>query len=242
MDLEKFSRNILLNEIDVSGQQSICNTSVLCIGCGGLASFVLPLLVASGIKKLSILDFDTIEKSNLPRQIMFTDDDISKPKVDVAKYFLRGRRKECIINAIQKKHDFADNLIQDCDIIVDLTDSKSSRLFCNNLSLKYKKPFFTGSAQGFVGHVYSFANHLSNFPCYECLFGAEEANSEINCNNAGVFSPVVEIIGGLISSNILKFVAGIPLNFYEFLLVDIKDHNFKKIKLSKDPSCSCSIK
>jgi len=240
MNLERFSRNILLNEIDISGQQKICNASVLCVGSGGLAAFVLPLLVASGVKKLCIIDYDTVMISNLPRQTIFKDADIGKLKVEVAKAFLQERSLACEITAINDNHEFTKNVIDDYDCIVDLTDSLESRLFCNNLSLHKKKPLFTGAAQGFVGHVYSFANHLNEFPCYECLFGNIKDVGQ-TCENSGVFSPIVEIVGGFIASNILKYFTGISLDFSQFLFLDLLGNN-RSIKMIKDLQCACCKK
>ena len=240
MNLERFSRNILLNEIDISGQQKICDASVLCVGCGGLAAFVLPLLVASGVKKLCIIDYDTVMISNLPRQIIFGEKDIGKLKVEVAKTFLQERNTVCEIKAIKGNHEFTKNVIDNYDCIVDLTDSLESRLFCNELALQKKKPLFTGAAQGFVGHVYSFANHLNDFPCYECLFGNVKDVGQ-TCENSGVFSPIVEIVGGFIVSNILKYFAGIPLNFSQFLFLDLLGGN-RSIKMIKDLQCVCCKK
>lgn len=239
MDLERFSRNILLNEIDVSGQEKICNSKILCIGCGGLASFVLPLLVASGVKKIGIIDFDTIEKSNLPRQIVFNENNIKKPKIKEMQKFLQERNSLCDIKIFNGEHTIAPNIIQDYDCIADLTDSLESRLFCNKLTFEHQKPFFTGSAQGFIGHVYSFGNHLENLPCYECLFGEIKSN-EITCENSGVFPPTVEIIGGFITSNILKYFIGIPIDFTQFLLLDTLSPSFiKSIKMNKEINCIC---
>ncbi len=240
MNLERFSRNILLNEIDISGQQKICNASVLCVGSGGLAAFVLPLLVASGVKKLCIIDYDTVMISNLPRQTIFKDADIGKLKVEVAKAFLQERSLACEITVINDNHEFTKNVIDNYDCIVDLTDSLESRLFCNNLALHKKKPFFTGAAQGFIGHVYSFANHLNEFPCYECLFGNIKDVGQ-TCENSGVFSPIVEIVGGFIASNILKYFTGISLDFSQFLFLDLLGNN-RSIKMIKDLQCACCKK
>lgn len=240
MQIEKFSRNILLNEIDISGQQKICNASVLVVGCGGLAAFVLPLLVAGGVKRLCIIDYDTVTISNLPRQIMFKEEDIGKLKVEVSKDFLRARSSVCEIKAIKGNHEFITSIIDNYDCIVDLTDALESRLFCNELALQKKKPLFTGAAQGFVGHVYSFANHLNDFPCYECLFGNVKDVGQ-TCENSGVFSPIVEIVGGFIVSNILKYFAGIPLNFSQFLFLDLLGEH-RSIKMIKDLQCSCCKK
>jgi molybdopterin/thiamine biosynthesis adenylyltransferase len=240
MNIERFSRNILLNEIDISGQQKICDASVLCVGCGGIAAFVLPLLVASGVKRLCIIDYDTIAISNLPRQTMFREKDIGKLKVEVAKDFLRARSSVCEIKVINGNHEFARNIIDGYDCIVDLTDSLESRLFCNKLALQMKKPLFTGAAQGFVGHVYSFANHLNDFPCYGCLFGGIK-EVEQTCENSGVFSPIVEIVGGFIVSNILKYFAGISLHFSRFLFLDLLGNN-RHIEMIKDLQCLCCKK
>ncbi|MFT4968116.1 MAG: molybdopterin/thiamine biosynthesis adenylyltransferase [Candidatus Deianiraeaceae bacterium] len=238
MDLERFSRNILLNEIDIAGQERISNASVLCVGCGGLASFVLPLLVSNGVKQIGIVDFDIIESSNLPRQTMFTEEDIGWKKIEVAKKFLQKRNSNCKIEEIDGNHEMTKNCIDNYDVIIDLTDSRASRIFCNRLTLKHKKPFFTGAAQGFIGHIYSFANHLHHFPCYECLF-SNDIVDEKTCSNAGVFPPIVEIVGGFITSNVLKYLFNKEINFNEFLFLDLLT-SIRAIKMTKDSVCICS--
>lgn len=247
MNLEKYSRNILLDEIDIKGQKNICNSSIMCIGCGGLAAFTLPLLVANGISKIGIIDFDTIEISNLPRQILFTEKDIGKYKVDVAKNHLHELNSNCAIDTFRSNHEIAIDILQKYDAIVDLTDSKTSRLFANSLSITHKKPFFTGAAIGFQGHVYSFGNHLQGNPCYECLFGSEDsvnickADEQKTCGNSGVFAPAVSAVGSMIAGEILKYFAGINVDFTRFLFLDFLTSN-RSIKMIKDPQCQCSKK
>jgi len=238
MDLSRFSRNILLNEIDVSGQERICQASILCIGCGGLANHILPILASSGIKTLGIVDFDIVSVSNLPRQVIFREQDIGRKKVDCMKEFLLERNLGCKIHtSYERGEDIVHKIASDYDIIIDLTDSLQSRLNSNKISLAEKKPFFTCSAQGFVGQVYSFANHLANFPCYACLFGDVNESEVLTCQNAGVFPPIVEIIGGFIASNILKYLSDIELDFTEFLLFDLLKNN-RKINFLKDSQCN----
>lgn len=235
--LERYSRNVLLNEIDIKGQVSAFESSVLFVGCGGLASFVLPTICAFGIGNVTIYDDDKVSPSNLPRQVIFTEKDIGKYKVDCTEKYLKARNKLCQINVHRKK--YANEDISGYDCIVDLTDSYRSRISVNRESLKYKKPFFTGSAQRFTGHIYSFANHQANMPCYECLFPEIDESSCQTCEDAGVFPPVVEIVGGYISANIIKYITGINLDFTEFLSIDLLGNN-KKIKLTKDTDCQCT--
>ena len=234
--LERFSRNILLDEIDITGQVEFANSSVLVIGGGGLASFVLPLLASNGIGEITIYDDDKISSSNLPRQVVFTEKQIGKFKVDCIKKYLQERNSNCKIEVFPQKLTTVD--ISKFSCIVDLTDSYQSRILSNRLALEFAKPFFTGSAQGFVGQVYSFANHLKDMPCYECLFSEIDESSCQTCENAGVFAPVVEIVGGFITANVLKYLAGINVDFQEILLLNLLE-SFKKTKLTKDLKCQC---
>lgn len=240
MNFARYSRTMLLDEINIAGQENICNSSLVVVGCGGLASFVLPTLVACGVKKITIIDFDKIEISNLPRQVIFNENDIDKHKVLVAKDYLSKINSNCEIDAIVENHEVLCD-VKNYDAIVDLTDSVTSRYNSNKVSIQNKKPFFTGSAIGFKGHVYSFANHLENFPCYECLFPDDSSDDCQTCANAGVFSPIVEIVGGFVSSNILKHFAKIKVDFEEFLIIDLLSKT-KKIKLNKDLQCQCCKK
>lgn len=239
LDIERFSRNILLNGIGIDGQKKICDASVVCVGSGGLASHVLPILVSCGLGKLTIIDFDVIAQSNLPRQTMFCEKDIGLNKVDCAKKFLLERNSSCHIEAIcGNGADFLANVAKNYDAVLDLTDSLTSRLHSNKVSLECGKPFFTGSVRGFAGHVYSFGNHITSpqMPCYACLFGDIDEQSVTKMQGLGVFPPMVEIIGGFISSNVLRYFAGIDLDFQEFLIFDVMNGN-KKTKILKDTQC-----
>lgn len=235
--LERFSRNILLDEVDISGQNAICNSSVLVIGGGGLASFVLPLLVSNGVGEIAIYDDDKISISNLPRQVIFTEKQIGKFKVDCIKKYLQYRNSACKIDVFSKK--FAEIDISKFSCIVDLTDSYQSRILANRMSIECKKPFFTGSVQGFAGQVYSFANHLEGMPCYECLFVDIDENSCQTCETAGVFAPAVGVVGGLVASNILKYLAGTKLDFNEIMLLNLLGE-IRKTRLKQDLNCQCN--
>jgi molybdopterin/thiamine biosynthesis adenylyltransferase len=234
--LERFSRNILLDEIDITGQVKFANSSALVIGGGGLASFVLPLIVSNGVGEITIYDDDKVSSSNLPRQVIFTEKQVGKFKVDCIKKYLQERNSTCEIEVFRQKFTRIDISKYSC--IIDLTDSYQSRILSNRLALEFKKPFFTGSTQGFVGQVYSFANHLNGMPCYECLFSEIDESSCQTCENAGVFAPAVEIVGGFIAANVLKYLAGITVDFEEILLLNLLE-NFKKTKLTKDSNCQC---
>lgn len=234
--LTRYSRNILLDEIDIKGQVAAFESSIFVVGCGGLASFVLPIITAFGIGNITIYDDDKVSSSNLPRQIIFTEKDIGKYKVDCTEKYLRARNSLCQIDTHRTKYTARDISKYDC--IVDLTDSYQSRVLMNRESLKYKRPFFTGSAQGFTGHIYSFANHQEDMPCYECLFSEIDEVSCQTCENSGVFPPVVAIVGGYIATDIIKYITGIKLDFTEFLSIDLLG-NSKKIRLTKDTQCQC---
>ena len=238
-DEERFSRNVLLNGIGFDGQAKILNSSVACVGSGGLASHVLPILASCGVGKFAIIDFDEIASSNLPRQTMFREQDLGLKKADCAKKFLLERNSSCKIEAICENGGNAlHNIAQNYDVILDLTDSLASRLNSNKVSLEFQKPFFTGSARGFAGHVYSFGNHINSqkTPCYACLFDDISEKEVTQMQGLGVFPPIVEIIGGFISANVLKYLAGIELDFQEFLILDIINGN-KKTKILKDTQC-----
>ena len=243
IDIERFSRNISLNGIGIDGQKKICESSVLCVGAGGLASHVLPILVSCGLGKLTIVDFDTVASSNLPRQTMFREQDVGLNKVDCAKKFLMERNFLCEIeaiceNVVENGGNIMQKIAYNYDVVLDLTDSLSSRINSNKVSLEHKRPFFTGAVRGFAGHVYSFGNHISSsqLPCYECLFSDIDEEGVTNMQGLGVFPPMVEVIGGFIAGNVLKYLAGINLDFQEFLILDIMNGN-KKIKILKDEKC-----
>lgn len=236
--LSRYSRTILLEGIDFEGQKKISDSTILIVGAGGLASSIIPILAASGIGTIYIIEPDILELSNLQRQFIYKEKDIGISKALLAKKFienLNSKVKVIIKNTLSE--------VQNIEAIVDATDSFKSRLDCNKLAIKLGVPLFTGSAVNFTGHVYSFFPSMQT-GCYSCLFGNDESYIEPKtCANSGVFPALPSIVGSIMAHNILFFLAFYKINlqefFTKFILVDfLKQKYFKEVTFERDTQCT----
>ena len=242
--IERFSRQIILKNIGILGQNKITNSKVLIIGMGGLGCPVAEFLTRSGIGKLGIVDHDLISLSNIHRQSLFNENDLNQPKVKVAKKKLNkinSLTKIKIFNYKLNKLNFK-KIIKDYDYIVDGTDNFQSKFLINDLSLKYKKFLVTGGISKFDGHIFTFNFKNKNEPCLRCFYQEEKISDEIlNCEYEGILGTVAGIIGTMQANEILKKILNIGqrLNNY-ILIVDLLNLNFRKAKIKKRKKCRCN--
>ncbi len=237
-DLKRYEKQIILKNIGLGGQKKIFNSRILIIGVGGLGCPLLTYLVASGVGKLGIVDYDKVELSNLNRQTLFTINDIGKYKVDQAKAKVIKLNPKIKIKTFKKKINLNNikSIIRDYDIICDGTDNYESRYLINDQSKKDKKVLISAAISRFDGHLYKF-NFKEKSPCYRC-FMPEKPKEENNCQLDGIFSPVAGIIGSLQANEVLKTILSFKSNFEDQVIIynSIKN-NFRKIKLSYNSAC-----
>ncbi len=244
LELLRYSRHILLDEIGIEGQQRIHDSHVLIVGAGGLGSACAPYLVAAGVGRLSIMDHDLVELTNLQRQILHTTNSIGKPKVASAKAMLNQLNPLVEIIPIQEKATLETfkNKITDIDIVVDCTDNFKTRHLINKLCVSHKKPLVSGAAIQWDGQVSVYNLQDNHAACYACIFPEEEAFEEIACSTMGVFSPLVGLIGSLQAAQVLQLItqSGEPL-INQLFMWDARHSSMTKIKLKKEPHCKvCS--
>jgi molybdopterin/thiamine biosynthesis adenylyltransferase len=244
------SRTILLKGIDFEGYNRVAKSKVLIIGAGGISSSIISILASAGVSDIAIWEDDVLELSNLQRQFIFKTADVGAKKCVLASNFITELNPDVKTTAMCKRLsqdtfkeflEFAKNF----DVLVDGTDSFTSRVLTNRSSILLKKPLFTGSAIGFEGHVYSFAGFESKNPCYSCLFGNdyEAFKEELNCANSGVFPPVPSVIGSIISQNVLYFIATKKCDFTKFTLINFNgSQHFKELAIKKDLHCEECVK
>jgi molybdopterin/thiamine biosynthesis adenylyltransferase len=244
LELLRYSRHILLDEIGIEGQQRICDSHVLIVGAGGLGSACAPYLAAAGVGTLSIMDHDVVELTNLQRQIIHTSNAIGKPKVDSAKNMLQQLNPLIKIISIQEKAIL--NTLQDrlahVDIVVDCTDNFKTRHLINQLCVHHKKPLVSGAAIQWDGQVSVYNLQDDDAACYACIFPEEESFEEVACATMGVFSPLVGFIGSLQAVQVLQLItqSGEPL-INQLVMWDARLNSMTKIKLKKAPHCKvCS--
>ena len=246
--LIRYSRHILLPDIEYEGQLNLINSHILIVGAGGLGSAASIYLAASGIGKITICDFGNVDLSNLQRQILHTDKRIGINKALSAKSTLENINPEVKIFGIQEKLDIKEmkKVAKEVDVIIDCSDNFFTRYSLNQISYDLKKPLVSGAAIGFDGQVSVFDFRNEDSPCYQCLFPDTDtgADEELRCSDHGVFSPIVGIIGCTQAAEAMKIILEVGKSLMgRLLILESKDMNWKTLKVPKDPHCKvCSNK
>ena len=243
-EIEKFSRQIILKNIGVTGQKKILASKVLIIGMGGLGCPVAEFLTRSGIGTLGLVDHDTVGLSNIHRQSLYSEKDINLSKVKIAKKKLNkinSKTKINIFNFKLNKITFK-KIIKNYDYIVDGTDNFESKFLINDFSLKYKKFLVTGAISKFDGHIFTFNFNNKKNPCLRCFYQEEKVSNEIlNCEYEGILGTVAGIVGTLQANEILKKILDIGKNLNGFILIiDLLNLSFRKAKINKRKKCKCN--
>jgi len=236
----RYSRHLILPEVGLEGQKKIKAASVLCIGAGGLGSPIAMYLAAAGIGRLGIVDFDTVDDSNLQRQILHTDADVGRPKTESAKETLHGINPnvEVVLHNTRITSENALDLIRPYDIVVDGTDNFPTRYLTNDACVLLKKPNVYGSIFRFEGQASVFAPHLGG-PCYRCIYPEPPPPGMVpGCAEGGVLGVLPGIIGCIQATEILKLAIGKgTLLIGRLLLFNALDMKFRELKLRRDPQC-----
>ena len=237
--LLRYSRQILLPQIDVQGQEKLLNATVLIIGLGGLGAPVAMYLAAAGVGNLHLCDFDKVSLSNLQRQIIHATPDIGKYKIDSAYETLLALNPDVKITRFYQQSD--ENTLMDwaknVDIIVDCSDNLTTRLAVNKACVQAKIPLVTGAVIRMEGQVTVFLNNNSNNPCYHCLYTTQQAQAE-TCAQNGILAPMTGVIGSLQALETMKIIMNVGETLAgKLLLFDGVNTEWLTIKLSKSPHC-----
>ena len=238
-ELLRYSKQIMLPQIDVEGQQKIIDSTMLIIGMGGLGSPTALYLAAAGVGHLIIADFDQVELSNLQRQIIHRTADIGEDKVDSAKAKLLELNPNITVtvaNEIMHSDNLA-FLIKDVDIVLDGTDNFESRFEINKACVECHKPLISAAVIRFEGQISVFKGYEVDQPCYQCLY-SEDGNGRESCVENGVLAPVVGLVGTIQALQAIKVLLGLGEQLCgELLLIDGLDLSFRKVKIVKDSEC-----
>jgi adenylyltransferase/sulfurtransferase len=243
-ELLRYSKQIMLPQIDVEGQQKIIDSTMLIIGMGGLGSPTALYLAAAGVGHLIIADFDQVELSNLQRQIIHRTADIGEDKVDSAKVKLLELNPNITVtvaNEIMHSDNLA-SLIKDVDIVLDGTDNFESRFEINKACVECHKPLISAAVIRFEGQISVFKGYEVDQPCYQCLY-SEDGNGRESCVENGVLAPVAGLVGTIQALQAIKVFLGLGEQLCgELLLIDGLDLSFRKVKIVKDSECPiCSL-
>ncbi len=239
-EIRRYSRHLILPEVGLAGQKKIRNASVLCIGAGGLGSPIAMYLAAAGVGKLGIVDFDTVDYSNLQRQILHTDADVGVSKAESAKVTLNALNPntEVVLHKTRISSENALDLIRPYDIVVDGTDNFPTRYLTNDACVLLKKPNVYGSIFRFEGQASVFAPQMGG-PCYRCLYPEPPPPGMVpSCAEGGVLGVLPGIIGCIQATEILKLILGKGSHLTSrLLLFNALDMKFRELKLRRDPKC-----
>lgn len=236
--LLRYSRQILLPQIEVSGQEKLAQTTVFIAGLGGLGSPVAMYLAAAGIGHLILADFDRVDLSNLQRQIIHETSQIGQLKITSAQARLRALNPEVQTTLVAERLEpnVLETHVKKADVVVDCSDNFPTRFALNAVCVQQKKPLVSGAAQRFTGQVSVFLP-LPTSPCYRCLYTDEEGEGE-TCTETGIIAPLSGIIGSIQALEVIKVILnlGEVLNG-KLLLLDALTMEWRSLKIRRDLAC-----
>lgn len=240
-ELLRYSRQILLTQIDIAGQQRLLDSRVLIVGLGGLGAPVALYLGAAGVGTLILADHDRVDLTNLQRQIIHQVADVGKPKVQSAAGSVQALNpgvETVLLEQALDGQELAD-AVASADVVVDCSDNFATRQAVNAACVALERPLVSGAAIRMEGQLSVFDPRREDSPCYQCLYGSGEETA-LSCSEAGVLGPLVGVIGSLQALEALKLLAGFgePL-VGRLLLMDALDTRFREMRIRRDPACGC---
>lgn len=236
--LLRYSRQILLPAVDLQGQERLLAAKVLIIGMGGLGAPVTLYLAAAGVGQLTLVDFDTVDLTNLQRQVIHTTANIGKLKVDSASEMAQALNPHIRLRTLAQCLDFEQLLteVQAHDAIVDCSDNFPTRFDINHACKIAGKPLISGAVIRLEGQITTFDFRQANTACYRCLYG-EDGTTEDTCSTTGVLAPVAGIIGSMQATETLKALLDLPTLNGRLLLLDALHMQWREMRLRPDPQC-----
>jgi len=239
--LLRYSRHVLLDALGVEGQERIIAGHALVIGAGGLGSPAALYLASAGIGTLTLADGDTVDFTNLQRQILHTAERVSQAKVESGRIALAAINPETRVVplAARLEGEALDAAVTAADVVLDCTDNFATRHAINRACVRRNKPLVSGAAIRFDGQISVYDLARPDSPCYHCLFPEGEDVEETRCAVMGVFAPLTGIIGSAQAAEALKLVAGIGESLTgRLLLLDALTMQWRNVRFNKDPACA----
>ncbi|WP_296182344.1 molybdopterin-synthase adenylyltransferase MoeB [Pseudomonas sp. UBA1879] len=239
-ELLRYSRQILLQQVDIEGQLRLKQSRALIVGVGGLGSPVALYLAAAGVGELHLADFDTVDLTNLQRQIIHDTHSVGQSKVDSAMARLAAINPQVkqVPHRVALDEDSLAAAVEAVDLVLDCSDNFTTREAVNAACVAARKPLVSGAAIRFDGQLSVFDPRRAESPCYHCLYG-HGSESELTCSEAGVIGPLVGLVGSLQALEALKLLAGFGEPMVgRLLLIDALGTRFRELKVKRDPGCS----
>jgi len=238
--LQRYSRHILLEEIGIEGQQRISASRMLIVGAGGLGSPAALYLASAGVGRLTLVDSDRVDLTNLQRQVLHATDRIGQLKTSSARVALNALNPDVQVVEVARRAgpDELDPLVAESEIVLDCSDNFATRYALNRACVRHRRPLVAGAAVRFDGQLAIFDRRIGQAPCYACLFPeSAEAQDEL-CSTMGVFAPLTGIVGCMQAAEALKLAAGREASLSgRLMLVDAQSMQWRSVTISRDPSC-----
>lgn len=238
--LLRYSRSIMLPEVDIAGQDAWCRARVLILGLGGLGGPAAAYLAAAGVSELVLVDDDRVELSNLQRQVIHSQEACGETKVASAAATLTAINPDVRITQVAERlqGDALQTWVEQVDLVLDCCDNFATRFAVNRACFASGTPLVSGAAIRFDGQISVYDPRQPDSPCYQCLYGRGGDDEAMTCSESGVFPPLVGVIGSMQAMEALKLLAGVgePLTG-RLLLLDGKRMQWRSLKLRPDPEC-----
>jgi molybdopterin-synthase adenylyltransferase len=244
-ELLRYSRHILLDEIGIEGQDRILQSHALIIGAGGLGSPAAMYLACSGVGHISLVDHDTVDLTNLQRQIAHRTQSVGQAKVHSAAHTLQQLNPQVQVTTYAQRADatLLDTLVSAASVVLDCCDNFATRQAVNAACVRHRKPLVSGAAIRFDGQISVFDPHSSPCACYACVFAPDAAPPETQCATLGVFAPLVGIVGAMQAAEALKLITRTGQSLAgRMLMLDARSMEWTTLHLPRNPQCAvCGV-
>ncbi|MFY9509572.1 MAG: HesA/MoeB/ThiF family protein [Rubrivivax sp.] len=239
--LLRYARHLMLDAVGVEGQRRLLASHALVIGAGGLGSPAALYLGSAGVGRITLIDHDSVDLTNLQRQIAHDLSRVGLPKAESARHSIGAINPDVQVQALVQRADavLLDRLLPDVDVVLDCSDNFRTRHLVNAACVRHRRPLVSGAAIGFDGQVSVYDSRDGRAPCYACLFPPEAAHEDVACSTMGVLAPLVGIIGCVQAAEALKLLsgAGTPLAG-RLLMLDARTMHWDEIALTRQPGCT----
>jgi molybdopterin/thiamine biosynthesis adenylyltransferase len=238
--LLRYARHILLDEFGIESQEKLLAARALVIGAGGLGSPAALYLASAGVGQIILADHDTIELSNLQRQILHTDARIGLSKAESGRQTMLALNPDIVVEICTTRMEAEDlrTQIATVDVVLDCTDNFATRHAINRACVEHRKPLVSGAAIRFDGQISVFDPRDQEAPCYHCLFPEAEDVEALSCSTTGVFAPLVGIIGSMQAAEAIKVIAEVGKTLKgRLLMLDALDMQWHSVRVKRDPLC-----
>jgi len=242
--LLRYSRHILLDEVGIEGQQAMLDAHALVIGAGGLGSPAALYLASAGVGRITLVDDDEVDLTNLQRQIAHTTARVGMAKVESAAQAMAAINPEVQVSAVRARADAAllDTLVAQATVVLDCCDNYTTRQAVNAACVRHGVPLVSGAVIRFDAQISVFDPRAEGAPCYACIFSPDAEFEEVRCSTMGVFAPLVGVVGAMQAAEALKLVAGIGTSLAgRMLMLDGRSMEWSRMRMQRAPDCPVCV-